>query len=471
MPTSSILPGALRALAPRSKTRSLMATALATASIASFCLTGLASGAPALAASTSSISGTINWWGWTPTDTAEATAEIAAFNKQYPHVTVNFKLVSITDWVAALRPALASGDGPDVFDMQPGAYVTEFNSYAENLAPVAQQALGSSWKSKVAPSGVTGLSYGAKLTALSVGSVYAGTLWVNENLFNKYKLTPPTTLATWVQDCKVFKAHGQGCFVQGDSQEGFDQDTLQSIANSVQPGLWTKASDGQAKWSSAGIVKALTIWKQLFSDGIMQSGALGFEQYPDANNAFLTGQYAMIMMGTWYMENVTSAGMTSAMSAAGVTKPKPFPILPVAFPNVAGAGNKSEMYGDSDFGLSVYTQSKNKPAAEAFVKWLTTSTAGQQAVANQLDDLPALRSVQPNFNIIKLVKPATQLPAVRNLIKTVGSVNEPRESLLSSDVQNAILAAASSVATGSASPLAAAKTLQSAAVKSGEKFK
>ncbi len=117
----------------------------------------------------------------------------------------------------------------------------------------------------------------------------------------------------------------RGLLRAGQFDEGFVQDTLQSIANSVQPGLWTSVSKGKAKWSDPGIVKTLSIWKSLFTDGIMQSGALGYAQYPDANNAFLTGKFAMVQMGTWYMENVTQAGMKSAISAAGVANPKPFP--------------------------------------------------------------------------------------------------------------------------------------------------
>ncbi len=92
-------------------------------------------------------------------------------------------------------------------------------------------------------------------------------------------------------------------------------------------------------------------------------------------------------------------------------------------------------------------------------------------MANQLDDLPALKSISPDFSSIKLVDPKVQLPAIQSLIKEVGNVNEPRESLLGSTLQNDILAAAQSVATGSATPQKAAATLQSAAVASGETFK
>ncbi len=418
-----------------------------------------------------SISGTVKWWGWTPTDKATATDYIAAFNKQYPNIKVDYKLVNISDWVAALRPALLSGQGPDVFDMQPGAYVTQFGSLAEDLTPLASTWLGPNWKYKVAPIGISGLTSNGKLTAMSVGAVYAGMLWYNADIFKKYNLAPPKTLPEWEKVCQTLKSNNVGCFVQGAAQEGFDQDTLQSIANSVQPGLWTKASLGDAKWTDPGIVKTLTIWKQMFTDGIMQSGAVGYQQYPDANNDFLSGKYGMVMMGTWYTQYTTAKAMSAAISAAGVNGAKPFPILPTPFPDVAGAGNKSEMYGDADFGLAIASKSPNKPASEAFVKWMATTTEGQQVIADQLNDLPALKGVTPNFDTIQLVDPAQQGTPVKNLNSQAATVTEPREALLSTDVQNAILAAAQSVATGSASPEDAANTLQKAAEAAGVTFK
>ena len=105
-------------------------------------------------------SGTVNWWGWTPTDTATANGYIAAFNKEYPNIKVNFKLVSIPHWQAALTPALRSESGPDVFDMQPGSYVTKYGSFAQDMTPVITKALGEDWQSKVAPAGISGLTLG-----------------------------------------------------------------------------------------------------------------------------------------------------------------------------------------------------------------------------------------------------------------------------------------------------------------------
>ena len=359
----------------------------------------------------------MNWWGWTPTDVDTAQGYIAAFNAEFPDIKVNFKLVAIADWQAALPPALRSDAGPDVFDMQPGAYVNNYGSFAEDLTPVMAKALGDDWQSKVAPAGVSGLTKDGKLVAASVGAVYSGTVWYNPALFEKYGLQPPKTLDEWDKVCQTFKSHDQGCFVQGAAGEGFDQDTLQAIANSVSPGLWTKASSGEVPWNDPGIVKTFDLWHQLFSRNIMQPGAVGFQQYPDANNDFLTGKYAMVQMGTWYTQYSTEKAMTAALKAAGVSGAKPFPILPMQFPDVAQAGNVSEMFGDADYGLSVSTKAKDKAAAETFVTWLATSKAGQQAVADQLNDVPALKGVEPNFDKVTFVDPATQAEPVKQLLE------------------------------------------------------
>lgn len=421
----------------------------------------------------SETSGTVNWWGWTPTDTATANGYIAAFNEEYPDIKVNFKLVSIPDWQAALAPALRSDSGPDVFDMQPGSYVKRYGSFAEDMTPAITKALGEDWQSKVAPAGISGLTNeDGKLTALSVGAVYSGTLWINQGLFDKHNLKPPTTLDEWDKVCQEFKSHDQGCFVQGAAGAGFDQDTLQAIANSVEPGLWTRASKGEAKWNEPGIVKTLEIWKQLFDRGIMQEGAVGYQQYPDANNDFLTGKYAMVMMGTWYTQYSTEKAMTAALAAAGVKGAKPFPIVPIPFPDVAQAGNTSEMFGDADYGLAVSTKAQNKAAAETFATWLTTSQAGQQAVANQLNDVPALKGIEPNFEEIKFVDPAIQEAPVKELLAKVATIEQPRFALLSQDHTDAFFAAAVSVATGKATPEEAAntmnKTIEDAVAAAGE---
>ena len=456
----------------RTRRRFRSTLAIAAAGITAIALAACGGGSPA-ASGGPATSGTVNWWGWSPSAEA-AKADIAAFNKVYPHITVNYKLLPVTGVAAAMRPALASGaPGPDVFDVTPGPELTSWGNFALNLTPAVSKALGAGWKSKLAAGGINTLTTSSgKFAAASIGSIFAGTLWINKNLFEKYGVTPPTTLSEWVRDCAIFKAHKVGCFVQGVASLGFSQDTLQEIADSVSPGTWTQATEGKTKWTNPAFVQTLTIWKSLFSDGIMEPGALAVQQYPDANNDFLAGKYAMIEMGTWYTPNATRAGMTDSISAAGVSNPKPFTALPIPFPNVAGPGHKGGYYfGESDYGLAVNSKSKVTNAATTFVTWMTTTKEGQQLVANELNDFPSLKGVNPDWKSIELVDQGTQLPVISKLIAQTSAVTEPREAPLNAAMQQAIQVAATTVAAGKATPAQAVQTLQASAEQAGVKFR
>jgi raffinose/stachyose/melibiose transport system substrate-binding protein len=447
----------------RRRWRSLLSAAVATLAAAGTLAACGASGGSAGGGSGSATSGTITWWGWTPT-VQGAAAYIKAFNKVYPNIHVTFKEITIAGYDAAMRPALVSGVGPDVFDIAPGGGIGSIAQLAPdtiNLTSAIEKALGPDWKSKIAPIGPAGLTTASgKLAALPIGSTFAGNLWINQDLFTKYGLTAPTTLASWVHVCSVFKQHGVGCFVQGAGQVAFNQDTLQEISDSIQPGIWTKASKGQISWDNPTMVKALTIWKEMFTDGIMEPGALGLQQYPDANNDFLAGKDAMVMMGTWYMQYATQAGMPAAISAAGVANPQPFTMVAIPFPNVGGGSNPPTMFGDADYGIAVNNKSSHQAAATTFATWLTTSTAGQKVVANLLNDIPSLDGIQPDWSTVKLVNGTVQESNLQQLIKSTSTSSEPRLSLVSANLQQAIGVASTTVAAGSATPAQAAATLE-----------
>ena len=162
----------------------------------------------------------------------------------------------------------------------------------------------------------------------------------------------------------------------------------------------------------------------------------------------------------WYMQYATQAGMTPAISAAGVGNPKPFTIVAIPFPDVAGAGNPATMFGDADYGIAVSSKSSHQTAATTFATWLTTSKAGQQVVANLLNDIPSLNGIQPDWTTVKLVTNPVQQPNLQHLIATTTTSTEPRLSLVSANLQQAIGVASTTVAAGSATPAQAAATLE-----------
>jgi len=194
----------------------------------------------------SATAGTVNWWSWTP-DNNVAEREIAGFNKQYPDIKVIYKKVPIDNYAAVLKPALASDDGPDIYTVNAsGSFSAEaFAPYAYDLTPDVVKLLGEDWKTKVYDGGVNAFTVKDRLVAAQWAKVGAGIMWINKEMFDKYDLKPPTTLAEWESVCNTFRAKGQGCFREGMSgTSGFVVDTVHSIADSTQPGLWASTVAG-----------------------------------------------------------------------------------------------------------------------------------------------------------------------------------------------------------------------------------
>ena len=192
---------------------------------------------------------------------------------------------------------------------------------------------------------------------------------------------------------------------------GFVVDTVHSIADSVQPGIRSAAITGSGKWTDPAMVQSLDILRTFSKDGILDEGAVGIQQYPDVNNAFLSGKVPMVQMGTWYQQYATVDSLTAALAGAGVPANTPkITIIPIPFPDVAGKGNPSTMFADPDAGHSVNAKSKNRNAAITFALWMGHTKEGQQVVVNNMDSFATLNGVTPQFDKIKMVDEAVRSP-------------------------------------------------------------
>lgn len=414
-------------------------------------------------------SGEIVWWGYTPGSPVNE-QYIAAFNEEYPDIKVTWKQTSIDDYDAALRPALGNSSGMDVYQMSAGSAnggVAVFGGSAINLVPAVEEVLGADWKDKLSSTGVEALTVDGELKALAAGAVFSGTVWINQDLFDTYDVEVPTDWDSWKSACDTFEANDVTCFVQGAGQGAFNIDTLHAIADNVEPGVFVDATRGDAEWTDESIVEAFDLWKKLFDEGIMQDGALGQMQYPEANNQFMSQQAAMVMMGTWYSQYLIPDVMRSAMEAAGSTD-EPFTMIPIDFPDIAGTGNTGSLFGDVDYGQGVSANSANKGAATTFAVWMGTSEAGQQVIADSLNLIPALKSVTPNWDNVELVDPDAQADPMKALVERASAVTDaPRFATINADMNQALMTALAKVAAGESTPQEATSELQQAQEKVG----
>ena len=437
-------------------------------------LAGCGSSAPAASTTAAepvtgnAASGEVVWWGWTPGSPTNE-GYIAEFNKLYPDIKVTWKQTTIDDYDAALKPALANGQGVDAFEVSAGSAnggIAVFGGQAIDLEPAVKAALGDDWKDKLSESSVATMTVDGVLKGLGVGTVYAGNLWINQDLFDKYNVKIPTNMEEWKQACETFEANGIIGFVQGAGQGAFNMDTYHAICDNVQPGVFTKAARGEAEWTDPALVRGLELWKSLFDEGIMQEGALGLMQYPEANNLFMSQKAAMVMMGSWYTSNTLPDTMKAAIESASSTA-DPFTMIPINFPDIAGTGNVGSMFGDLDYATAVSAKSENLEAATTFAVWLGTSQEGQQAIADSLNVVPSLKSATPNWDVVKLVNPEKQNAAVQEYLANATSGGDnPRFAAINADLNQAMMDVLAGVASGTMTAADGAAHLQEVSVES-----
>lgn len=399
-------------------------------------------------------SGEVVWWGWTPGSPANE-EYIEEFNKEYPDIKVTWKQTTIDNYDAALKPALANSEGVDAFQVSAGSGnggVQVFGGQAVDLTDAVKEALGEDYEDKLSASSISTMTVNGQLKGLGVGSVYSGNLWINQDLFDKYNVKIPTNYEEWKTACETFRANGIEGFVQGAGQGAFNIDTFHAIVDNVEPDNFTKACRGELEWTDETIVKSLELWKGLFDDGIMQEGALGIQQYPEANNLFMSQKAAMIMMGSWYTSNTLPGTMKTAIEAASSTE-EPFTMIPIDFPDIAGTGNTGSLFGDLDYATAVSATSENQKAAITFATWLGTSLEGQQMIANTLNVIPSLKEASPNWDEIELVNPEKQNDAVKEYMeKAANSPENPRYGAISADMNQALTDVLAGVAGGTLTP-------------------
>lgn len=416
----------------------------------------------------SATEGTVNWWSWTP-DNDLAERLIAAFNEEYPDIEVIYKKVPSDNYAALLKPALASNDGPDVFTVNAsGAFSAEsFAPYAYDLTSDVEALLGEDWESQIFAGAVEAFTVDDRLVAGAWAKVGAGIMWINQQLFEEYELEPPTTLDEWVSVCETFRANGHGCFREGLANSGFVIDTIHSILDSVEPGAWARVLE-TGEWDDPAVIEALELLRTLQDEGILDEGSVGIQQYPDVNNAFLTGTVPIVQMGTWYQQYATVNSLTAALEGAGVPADTPkITILPVSFPDVAGYGNPPTMYADPDAGNAVNAKSEDRNAAITFALWLGHTEAGQQEVVNNMDSFAVLDGITPQFDQIELVDPEAQMPALQEITAQLGEATDVRSYGISAELSQALIDAAQAMVNSERPAADVAQDLQTVATAQG----
>ena len=349
----------------RTRIAVVAAVALATALLVAG-LAGARTSSSSRAHQNLAVSGSISFDGiWTA---AEATAfgkVIAAFNKVYPKVKVNYKPVG-NNVPTVLATAIAGGHPPDMADIaQPG--LVKQLAQQGHLKPItyAQSTVNANF----APAWSKLGSVNGKLYAIVFKAANKSLYWYNVPDFKAAGVTPPKTWAQLQAAAKTIKASGVPPYSLCGASGWTLTDLFENIyLRTFGPAKYDALSAHTIKWTDPSVTTALNSMAQIIGDSANlaggSSGALQTDFPTCVNNAWASPSQGAIVFEADFVGGAITSG-TKAKPGTGFNA--------AVFPSITAGANSSAV----EIGGDLLVAFRDTPAIEAFVKFLATAPAAE----------------------------------------------------------------------------------------------
>ena len=310
------------------------------------------------------VSGSVTFDGiWTANDAKSFGKVIAAFNKVYPNVKINYKPVG-DNLPTVLATAIAGGNPPDMADIaQPGLVkqlaqqgkltpITYAKStIAKNFAPAWQQ-LG---------------TVNGKLYALVFKAANKSLLWYNVPAYKAAGAKPPKTWGQLLKNAQLLKASGTPAYSLCGASGWTLTDLFENIyLRTFGPKKYDDLSAHMIKWTDPSVKTALGLMAKIIGDSSNLAGGTSGSLQTDfptcVTNAFGTPSKGAIVLEADFVGG-TILSSTKAKAGSGFNA--------VAFPSIT----KGAPAGAVEIGGDLLVTFRDTPAIEAFVKFLATAPA------------------------------------------------------------------------------------------------
>jgi len=320
----------------------------------------LAAGAILGTAPSHAQAGEVTFWTWRQEDRAAYGELFADFTRANPGITVKFEAFAVEQYATVLSTALAAGKGGDVIHTRAYGGLEQFAKagYLLPLDPAAVPELAN------LPEDAR-----ASLTLRSDGRVYSYAfasqtlgLYINNEVFKRAGVTPPTTWAELIAVSKALKDKGIVPLANGTATAWMCEVFTSVFTNPLLgPGFAGDILSGKATFEDARYVAALT--KLLELRDYMPPGFTGID-YPTAQQLFLSGRAAMFAGGSFEIANFRKQNPKIDMSF--IAPPAP----------TAGAPRLVSKFFDG--GYAVNAKSANQADALKLVRWMGTKQFGNK---------------------------------------------------------------------------------------------
>ena len=333
----------------------------------------------------------VSLWTWSPiTRTAEKM--IDAFEKANPDITIDYTNYNYNpEYLQALSAASASDNLADIVGLQPGSLTQTYSDYLIDLSDYAKAEWGDDWTSVYDNVTQSQLQLGNKdgddghyILPIETQDIYVE---YNKTLFEQLGLKVPTTYDELVEVSKTLRDNGYAPLFFGGADGWQHVNLLLMCTSQISDTLFDECQNGEKAWTCDEMKQAMTNYKKLFDDGVMQDGSLSSTSYSDRTTLFLAGQAGMMLLGSWWAQEYTSEDVSDAVANWDYDY--------FYLPALEEGLSDSKAIGGVDFGYGITKNCENPDLAwKALVSFATGE--GAQEIANDMNNHLSYPNIEPD---------------------------------------------------------------------------
>ena len=326
---------------------------------------------------------TLFYWDKNQTPTVEA--NIQAFTKEYPNITITPSVAAYKDYWTKLRTQAEGDQLPDVFWMNgPNIQLYASNGMLAEIDDLKDVAWDKYPKALVDLYTVAGKKYGVPKDYDTIAC------FINKEIFTKAGVQVPTGDWTWEEHHAAAKAIA-------DAQAGFGvvvglDDGQSSYYNTIHQAGGYVIKDHKSGFDDPKSIEGVQYWVDLVKDGSMPDMQVLADT--PAKQQFLNGQAGIMWAGSWHVKELREQFKGDEVVVVPLPKKETQATIIHGLAYVASA------------------KSKNLAAAKAAVRAFSSQTAAETEAANGTA-IPAFNGTQakwleqaPSWNIDVFTKAA-----------------------------------------------------------------
>ena len=385
---------------------------------------------------------TLTFWSWLPT-TDQSDEMIEKFEEENPDIKIDYTRTEQDDFFEKLQVAMASGTGPDLFGMTTGAMMDQYAKFSADMKEVADQ-YWEGWEEDIDQNSVAQCTTeDGKVAGMPLLNAGMTTVMYNKTLMDECGIDKvPTTYEELKDAAAKAKEHGYVCIAAGAADDWVNSDWFVQTSNEFEDGAVYEAEAGDRPWTDQCFVDTMQAWKNLFTDGIFEEGALGVATYPDARDQYFFARKSLFLMtGSWHLGPTSPSNSeiqgTEIGNKGDVIGMAPFPAM----------SDNGEMLGSSgvDVMICLNKDCKQQEAAMKFIEYLSNGD-GQQYWVNYLQGAPVSNNIEYTGEVDGELQQQS-IDEINEYVKDAAENGRERK-LSNSEIEKAIQVAMQNVASG-----------------------